>query len=427
MKFKLLCESVTTKERAIFYYDNKDNEIRDEQDNRVVVNDLLNIDPCKARPFVGFPYQKSTFLSKLKIQLGLKCNMKCSYCSQAKSRAIPIKFTPAKALANLIKPWQKDNVGNLIDLLQKRGIKIKPGGRVELWGGEPLVYIKTLYKLVPRLRELYPDTGFHMITNGTLLTREIVDWLVGNRVSISISHDAHGYSLRDSVDPLKNSKIKTVWLYAQEQFKKAGLSFGFNVVITKENCDIARVQEYFEKHFVSGASFGFEGIVQPSTLEDIFEPRDAEILYENIKYVLLFKPEAYGNLVLTARKVLATLASNTPIENIWAKCEAPRSDVLTVDLEGNVLSCQNYTKETHKIGDLKDFYEIESDQFNHWSSSSDCKECAVVQFCKGGCPLENNFCQNDYYYHFAIFKAVWFLLFRAEILKIEPIKESHEN
>ena len=427
MKFKLLCESVTTKEPVIFCYDNKDNEIRDEQGNRVVVNDLLNIDPYKTRPFTGFPYGKSISLSKLKIQLGLKCNMHCAYCSQAQSRSISAKFAPAKALVNLIKPWQKDKIGTLIEALQKYAITIKPNGRIELWGGEPLVYIKTLYKLVPRLRELYPDTDIHMITNGTLLTREIVDWLVANRISISISHDAHGYSLRDSVDPLKNSKIKTVWLYAQEQLTKADLSFGFNVVITKENCDIARVQEYFERYFSADTSFGFEGIVQPSRLEDIFEPSDAEILYENIKHVLLYKQEAYGNLVLTARKVLATLASNTPIENIWAKCEAPRSDVLTVDLDGNVLSCQNFSKETHKIGELKDFFDIESDQFNHFSNRYGCKKCAVVQFCKGGCPLSESFCQNDYYYHFAIFKAVWFLLFQAEILKIKPIEESHEN
>ena len=145
-----------------------------------------------------------------------------------------------------------------------------------------------------------------------------------------------------------------------------------------------------------------------------------------MKYVLVHNQEDFGNLVKEAQKVLTALAQRKPLSAIGAKCEAPNSDVLVVDLKGNVISCQNFTHISQKIGDLSDYDNIKSLNFVHWSKKfvkEDCKSCPVVQFCKGGCPLNLcAFCHNDYVYHMALFKAVWFLLFQADIKTITPIQ-----
>jgi uncharacterized protein len=413
MLFKIISQSVLDKEDVVHYYNNETNEIFDAENRLIDIAEPLGIPQKQFKSFTDFPVSKTRVLSKLKVQLGLKCNLNCSYCSQAESRS-------------LSKDDSLGDVESFIASLRREELSIKSNGRIEFWGGEPLVYIKTLRKLVPELRKLYPTQEFHMISNGTLLTKEIVDWLVENKVSFIISHDAQGYALRDDLDPLYKTETKLIWLYAKEQLHKAGLKFGFNVVITRANCDIANIPEFFQRHFSANASFGFEGIVQPSREEDMFRKEDIDVLENDMKYVLVHNQEDFGNLVKEAQNVLNALAQRRPLSAIRAKCEAPNSDVLVVDLKGNVISCQNFTHISQKIGELNDYDNIKSVNFVHWSKKfvkEDCKSCPVVQFCKGGCPLNLcTFCRNDYVYHMALFKAVWFLLFQADIKTITPIQ-----
>lgn len=413
MLFKIISESILDKEDVVHYYNNETNEIFDSENRLVDVAESLDIPQKHFKKFNGFSASKTRVLSKLKVQLGLKCNLNCSYCSQAESR-------------NLSKDDSLGDVESFIASLRREELSIKPSGRIEFWGGEPLVYIKTLRKLVPELRKMYPTQEFHMISNGTLLTREIVDWLVENKVSFIISHDAQGYELRDGIDPLYKAETKSTWLYAKEQLHRAGLKFGFNVVITRANCDISSIPEFFQLHFSEKASFGFEGIVQPSREEDLFKQEDIDVLETDMKHVLVHNQEEFGNLVKDAQKVLTALAQHRPLFAIRAKCEAPNSDVLVVDLKGNVISCQNFTHLSQKIGELRNFDDIKSVNFIHWSkkfNKEDCLTCPVVQFCKGGCPLVScNFCHNDYVYYRALFKAVWFLLFQSDIKTITPIQ-----
>jgi len=97
----------------------------------------------------------------LKISLGMSCNYECSYCNQ--------RFVPHAGASNPddIEPF----IAQLTDAL------IEPPERIEFWGGEPLVYWKTLKPLAERLRDLYPDAQFSVITNGSLLDTDKNEWL----------------------------------------------------------------------------------------------------------------------------------------------------------------------------------------------------------------------------------------------------------
>lgn len=410
MLLKITSLSAFDKSEVVHYYNNETNEVFNDRFEAIDVAALTGIEkkPYKTCDRVLFPIKKTRSLSKLKIQLGLKCNFNCSYCAQAESR-------------HLSKSDSLGDAESFIASLCREELSIKPGGRIEFWGGEPLVYLKTLKKLIPALRDIYPDTEMHIITNGTLLTYELVDWFIEHRVSLAVSHDAQGYYLRDLVDPLTVTRIKNVWLYANQKFREAGLSFGFNVVITRANCDLLRVYDYFQRHFSPETNFGFEGIVQPSTPCDILSEKDAETLEIHIKYILLYHQEQFKSITDSVNKVLRALATKRPISIVRTRCEAPNSDVLVVDLKGNVISCQNYSHATHKIGELSNYDNILSAQFRHWKHKDiGCKDCVVVQFCKGGCPLQNDEnCINDNIFHLAIFKTAWFLLFQADIQKIE--------
>ena len=160
MKLALHCKTHEGKNET-WVYDNVLNEIYD-GDGKLV--DLIEDERLKAYAMLkehegkpGYSNSKSKDLWDLRIQLGLKCNMSCKYCAQSDRENERWVSSP------------KD-VPAFIEKLRASGIKVH--GVIELWGGEPFVYWKTLQKLVPELRKLYPKVRFAVITNGTLIDEE---------------------------------------------------------------------------------------------------------------------------------------------------------------------------------------------------------------------------------------------------------------
>ena len=145
--------------RHVWEYDNVTNELWREgalldlsKDERV--SQYIS---CKNHRTQVFSDNKSKDLYDLRIQLGLRCNMHCRYCAQS-DRALE------KAC------WGPKDVPAFIAKLKAGNVNVT--GVIELWGGEPFVYWKTIKNLVPQLREMYPNVRFAMITNGTLLTED---------------------------------------------------------------------------------------------------------------------------------------------------------------------------------------------------------------------------------------------------------------
>lgn len=100
-------------------------------------------------------------------------------------------------------------------------------------GGEPLLYlddIKRVFALVPK------NVHRKVMTNGTLLTREIVDWLNKNDIELHISHDGAMTEYLRGVDILKNPRL--VPLIKQVRVLRIAS------VLTKHNPDIMECYEY---------------------------------------------------------------------------------------------------------------------------------------------------------------------------------------
>lgn len=135
--------------REAWTYDNEENKVWDGEGNLL---DLSDDERVKKFAMLGkkrtpvFSKAKQKKMSNLRIQLGMKCNMHCRYCSQE----------PEKELDEGISSPRQ--VPAFIEMLKKGGIDCN-GGWIEFWGGEPLVYWKTLVVLIPALRDLYPEAS----------------------------------------------------------------------------------------------------------------------------------------------------------------------------------------------------------------------------------------------------------------------------
>ena len=127
-------------------------------------------------------------MSELNIPITLDCNLRCKYCFRD-------SFERPERLPDLS--------DDMITFL-----KTRTRGRVTLSGGEPLTH----FDKVQEIFSYVPDTVFKsIITNGTLLTSEIVEYVNKNNIEVLLSHDGVGTKFLRGVDVLEDeSKRKLI-------------------------------------------------------------------------------------------------------------------------------------------------------------------------------------------------------------------------
>jgi uncharacterized protein len=401
-KFKLKCVDALTNKYAEFYYDNETSELLDSEGKSVVEVQSKDYTPA----FVNSketPNGKST-PKILKISLGLSCNYECSYCNQ--------RFVPNADSTNPndIQPF----IDGLDDWVKE------PPERIEFWGGEPLVYWKTLKPLAEKLREKYPETIFSMITNGSLLDEEKNKWLDEMGFSVGLSHDGPGYHVRGA-DPLNDMNqrkgIMDLWSRLGPQKRMS-----VNAMLHRDNKSRADIQEFIQSYFGTEVPIGEGSFIDPydeggaaSSLQSIAE----QIEYRNKALYELRDGKAISFQIAQTKisDFINSIKTSRPASAVGQKCGMDKSDNIAVDLNGNVLTCQNVSAiaqslngESHKIGDISDFENIKLKTSTHWSLREECPKCPVLQLCKGSCmflegPLWETGCNNAFSDNIPFFAA----------------------
>lgn len=348
----------------------------------------------------GMPGRKSGRVRTLKIQLGLRCNYSCSYCSQ--SSHVPDATLTRTADVDAF-------LASLAHWLQGAP------RRIEFWGGEPLLYFAKLKRLVPALRERFPAAELALITNGSLLDEEIVSFLVEWKLGVGVSHDGPGQHLRGP-DPFADPQ-RAHWL--RELWRRAGPRFSFVVVLTPANADIRATRAWFTERLGEGrVALEVEGIV--SAYDDRAmqgTARWSEAAYEALHRSIVdgfADGDAlhYDGLATRARDFVESLRQARPAQALGQKCGMDRDDQLAVDLRGNVMTCQNTgARGIHRIGHVDDMEAVQLDTATHWSLRECCSHCPVVQLCKGGCMFLqgahfDHSCENEYRFNLAILAGV---------------------
>jgi uncharacterized protein len=347
------------------------------------------------------PLGKSRGPRILKIQLGLSCNYACSYCSQA----FQIADATVSKLAD-VEHFLTELDGWITDAPEK----------IELWGGEPFLYWAKIKRLIPALAERFPKAAFSIITNGSLLDREKLDFIAAHDIAITISHDGPGQHLRGP-DPLDDPD-KRRWIEALLA-ERPGRT-GFNAVLTRANYDLKALKAWFAEKVGPDIFVGLEGVVNVYDAATAigtgrFEPAEMNSLTWSIFEALVEDPNAFG-LGERINEFYASIQRQRPIQALGQKCGMDSPDAIAVDLRGNVMTCQNTgAKGVHKIGHVADFDAIALDTATHFAFREECMSCPVVQLCKGSCMfLEGEFfkqsCANEFAFNMGIMMAVvWHL------------------
>jgi uncharacterized protein len=352
------------------------------------------------------PAGKSRDIRHLKLQLGLKCNYACQYCSQA-HQPHDLDGHPSD-----VGPFMDQLQGWFAGGTDGRGSGVK----IEFWGGEPFVYWKLLKPLGEAVRDRYPAADLSIVTNGSLLDDEKLAWVEALDIGIGLSHDGPAQAHRGP-DPLDDpATLKNIkrWVLRRMPINR----MSFNTVLHRHNDSLKAVRKFFADRLDLPA----QAIVLAT--EEIMLPYDTAGLalslteHDHARYrhrlfweLATGSAMAVGTLRDKVDEFLRAQAESRPLASLGQKCGMDRDDSIAVDMKGNVTTCQNMSALTHhKVGHVEQFDEIRLDTAYHFSKRSECPRCPVVQLCKGACLfLEGQFwttaCDNAFTHNLAVLAA----------------------
>lgn len=410
-----------------FLYDNSNSTLSDE--SGVPCDTSHIITPKSGDSGYVSPVQmegKTSKLKRLRIQLGLSCNYSCDYCSQ---RFVPhadsTSPSSVPAFMEELPRWfdgGKDGLGT--------------GVKIELWGGEPFVYWKTLKPLAEALRARYPNVQFLIITNGSLLDEKKNAWLDSMGFSVGLSHDGPGQHVRGP-DPLDDPKQREAIMNLFNLLHPKG-RFSFNFVLNSKSTSRKAVYEFFrDLTGVENVSLGEGSLIDaydegglgkslssPGEMQAFgvqsFNEIATDIGIEKVSYV--------NNQVLD---FIQSIKQGRRAESLDQKCSMNRSDNIAVDLNGNILTCQNVSAVSvagnglsHKIGHVSNLEAAIPVTALHWTSRDGCSRCPVLHLCKGSCmfltgKLWDASCDNSFADNIVFFAVAFELITGCRPFKVE--------
>lgn len=405
MKFKIHAEK-TANDTAVFIYDNETNTLSTEQG--FVFEDPRLMDDFKNFP-ASIPFSKEQPLKKvrtpriLKIQLGLSCNYSCSYCSQ--------RFVPRADETS------KKDVELFMKRLENLEFSEANGLRIEFWGGEPLVYIKTIMPLVAALKKKFASwerkPHYSMITNGSLLTDELCDWLFDNQFGVAISHDGPGQHLRGP-DPFEDPELKAVVLRFYRRMKPLG-RMSFNSMLNAKNISRKEITDWFvaftgDPNVVLGEGSLIDAY-DDDGLENSLTTKDEHFTFRRTAFNDIFGTGGAIGFHGVKEKIddfTRSVLAHKSADAVGQKCGMDDEYVLAVDLRGNVISCQNVSAVAtamngmpHLAGNIMNMDAVQVRTSTHWRNRPNCSGCPVLHLCQGSCMyLEGEYwwksCKNSF-------------------------------
>lgn len=420
MKFNL--HIVQNGEQKVWQYDNETSLFTDEkgQDPLRQYKKGKTVYP-PVKPFTPdhteYTYQKKIFL--LEITLGAKCNFDCVYCSQRTFRDRVYSGSPS-------------DVPHFIELLKQSQVQPE---EIQLWGGEPLVYWKTIVVLVPELRKLWPGIKISFPTNGSLLTRDKVDFCKQHNLLFWVSHDGcynTGREYDGHVDVLKDPVSRDAIEYAMQTLPKGAITF--KATFTHNNCNAEKIVHFFKNELGSKALVSLNNVVlchdakNPISVESAkLSTEDLDTLQESVFNVCNSREKKDISSYGMVQSLVDSFLNEHPITAIGCECGLPfPNGAIEVDMQGNLLICHNFGpyKNPISIIDLEKYKPL---GYTYWTHrDTNCGDCLVIHSCQAACPAIDNeahklTCQNSKALHYGYFRAAMASVFGVYLLKAEPI------
>ncbi len=331
------------------------------------------------------------------IELTGKCNQACAYCS------VSALYSDTSAKVDI----NEHAFEKIVDFIVNNSDK---DFCVEFQGGESLLNFPTLSRFVDaisnRASKIGKEASFRLVSNLTLLSSEIADYLAEKEIDVSTSLDGTEY-LHNKYRKLPGSAD----CYAKvvdgiKQLRQRGVNVGVLSVITR---DALEVPEQIVDNFVELGinSFVLNPVASVGRAEGnwdklgLIEPKEYSYFWKRlVKHCFTYHRRGIFVLDSTTHLLLQKiiLAQDPNYVDLKSPCGAIHGQI-AYDLHGNIYPCDAARfNEKVVLGNVLD--ETFNDICNNPTSlsikdasvinTSRCGFCAYRPWC-GRCPVENKF------------------------------------
>ncbi len=307
-------------------------------------------------------------VERIYLTLGMNCNFNCKYCYQSEDKNKPL-YTELKNVST-----------NIIEYIKNISKETNKTLNLMFWGGEPFIYFNTIKSVVENLKD--ENISFSIVTNGSLLTKEKVDFINKNNISIGISHDGKNTYITRKNDILNNKEIL-------ELIKKIN-DLSIVTVFSAYNFDLLETTEYYKEKIGREVSVNLEWLHCDNNTDESLYKFDKDIVQEKL-LIFLKRIEQdllcgeYSNRINTLYQFLYQSQNNN--NNKIPYCMQVRKCV-NIDLAGNVTACHPYGKLGTIFDNHEELIKKYDEKYNIAFDFDDCKNCKWINECKAGCPLE---------------------------------------
>jgi len=280
---------------------------------------------------------------RIQMLMAQGCNLGCRYC---------YAWRNGSNQKHTLMPWRIAR--QAVDYLVWRSAS-RPDLQITFFGGEPLLNYPVIKQVVAYCREI-ESLGrkkflFELITNGTLLDKEVVDFIVSEKFLLFISIDGwkemHNYNRPSmSKDDLYDTIVSNA-TYANEQYKKHGLMpVKARANLTDKYHDHLAVGKYLESLGFTSIGVGpieplSHGDPSPSALTedqaDELSAQTDELLVGCLEH--LRRGERLGPFL--GSQFNKSIRLLEPRKTLGVTCGIGRNTVV-VDNKGNLFPCHRY-------------------------------------------------------------------------------------
>ncbi|MBW2465982.1 MAG: geopeptide radical SAM maturase [Deltaproteobacteria bacterium] len=306
--------------------------------------------------------------------LGLACNFACVYCYEG-------SLKKSQRMTD-------ETCEQLIDFLKKRYVaRQKERLTLDFYGGEPLLFMKGIkdiaYPLKQFVEERDGEFRFSLVTNGSLLTRKVVEELLpaglyGAKVTVDGPPDEH-----NRLRPFKSGEPSFDIILSNITDCCDLVAIGFGGNFTEEN--YKRVPELLDRTIDLGLTPDKLGSVQ---FHPVMQTADQ---YAN--------PEFTGGCVSTnepwvvdatlqVREEVLQRGYKTP-KLLPSPCMVDLDDAFVINYDGRLYKCVAMIgHDKCAVGDVrKGFVDNYGRTYHldHWRQHNECLQCEYLPLCFGGC------------------------------------------
>ena len=328
-------------------------------------------------------------------QITQMCNLRCSYCPYSGNGFLDRKHINKFMDYNIAK--------KSVDFIVNNG-SFSEEFNIGFYGGEPLIKFDLIEKIVSyfKIKAGGKKVKYFITTNGTLMSKEILQFLNNNNFSVTISLDGpehiHDKNRRNAIDGKGSfrkiySTLETIFL----EYPALARRININAVWDMEE-SYDEITTFFSEDIVM-KNFEYSIVPVDNSIIDITfsmvnSNHHQSQLWETISILeslgLDCKPSFKGNtsVMMFLRKIQEKLIPRAEIPD---KCHyggmcLPGFHRLFIDVDGFFLPCEKVSANSSvaKIGDVNSGFDYENIKkiMNVGSlTEAECKNCWCGEFC----------------------------------------------